>query len=111
MSSPAGELSIAPAGTGNCLHLMLSERRDALRQCLDCCAAEDSVVLLGTAVTWLARPANDLWPNAGKRLFFLSEDVQAHGLIHLVERQGLNQIDERGLVELVLRHRHCLSWK
>lgn len=64
---------------------------------------------MDAAVTLLTGPA----PGSACAVEFccLEADVRAHGLSELVSGSPWKQITDLELVERVVRHRHCLSWK
>jgi sulfur transfer complex TusBCD TusB component (DsrH family) len=99
--------SAAPAPT--CVHLLLRAEGSVLQDCLASCSSGDCLVLMDAAVTLVAGPS----PKSAFRVEFccLEADVHAHGLRGLVSGSPWKQITDLELVERVVRHRHCLSWK
>jgi len=111
MSSLSRLEPMAATPENTCLHLVLRCSGDVLDECLACIGEGDSVVLMDTAVSALARPGGNNWLPAGVRMYCLEADLRAHGLGKSPGIQGVERVDDRGLVELVCRHGHCLSWK
>jgi sulfur relay protein TusB/DsrH len=95
----------------SCLHLVMNANPAVLEECKASCGVADSIVLLNTAVTLLAGPAALEQAELPVPMFCLAADVQAHGLADCCSRRGVPLLDDRGLVGLVCRYRHCLSWK
>jgi len=95
----------------DCLHLLLRSSAAALESCLAVAGPGDSIVLLGTAVFLLIEPG--VWPESGQipRVFLHSADIKAHGLDRFEQIAEFPTVSEQELVDLVCRHRHCLSWK
>lgn len=94
-----------------CLHLVMNAHRGTLTDCLACCGPEDTVVLLSSAVDWLARPLALPEIATTTKVCCLAADTRAHGLQDLPSALGLAVIDDHELVRLVCSHRHCMSWK
>lgn len=110
--SPVSQTEAVPTTAEyTCLHLILRSSGNALDECLACIGEGDSVVLMDTAVSALARPGAGRWLSAGVRMYCLEADLLAHGLGKAPGIQGVERVDDRGLVELICRHGHCLSWK
>lgn len=101
-------------GDGNiesCLHLVMNANPLALDECKASCGVADSIVLMNTAVTLLAGPGSLEQAELPVPMFCLAADVQAHGLVDFFTQRDVPLLDDQGLVSLVCRHRHCLSWK
>lgn len=96
---------------GKCLHLVMSSSESALADCMACSQSGDTILLMNTAVTWLIRPAVLRRVRDAVVVCCLDADVYAHGLGALVNASSMNCVNDRGLVDLVCRHQHCLSWK
>jgi len=94
-----------------CLHLVLRSSGEVMDECLACIGKGDSIVLMDTAVSALARPGGNRWLSAGVRVYCLNADLLAHGLGNSSGNPGVEEIDDLGLVQLVCLHGHCLSWK
>lgn len=94
-----------------CLHLVMSASREALADCLDCCGPGDTIVLMDTAVTLMAGPLAPGPAAHSTPVCCLAADIRAQGLQDVLAGAGASVIDDHGLVRLVCRHRHCLSWK
>lgn len=111
MNSVSRDKAAAVTPEKTCLHLVLRASGEVLDDCLACSGKGDSIVLLDTAVTLLALPGAGRWSSTGGTLYFLEADLLAHGLGQLAGNPGLVRLDDMGLVQLVCRHDHCLSWK
>lgn len=98
------------AETG-CVHLVMTASAGAIRDCMGCCSPEDVVVLMNSAVLWLAGPEASGPEPPDHRLYCLEPDALAHGVEGLVAGRGVQLISEKELVRQICRHRHCLSWK
>lgn len=96
---------------GKCLHLVMSSGESALEDCMACSQAGDTILLMNTAVTWLIRPSALHQVGEAVEVCCLDADVRAHGLGAVVNAGSMNCVNDRGLVDLVCRHQHCLSWK
>jgi len=96
---------------GASLHLLLRCSLPAWHACQAAMAPGDSMVLMGTSVLWLLEPDPFLPTEKGVKIHVHSADLAAHGLLHLPVAAGMIAVDDKGLVELVCRHRQCLSWK
>lgn len=81
-----------------CLHLISSE--DALAECLEIAAAEDSLLLLGRAA---AAADTDI----GRQLLVLSEDVPGG----VSPADSVTLIDYEAFVELTVRHQPIVTWR
>ena len=102
---------VATSPENTCLHLILRSSANVLDECLACIGEGDSIVLMDTAVSALARPGGNRWLPAGVRMYCLEADLLAHGLGKSPGMEGVERVDDLRLVELVCRHGHCLSWK
>jgi len=111
MSSVSQLKPVATTPENTCLHLILRSGGDVMDECLACIDNGDSIVLMDTAVSAVARPAGNRWLSAGVRVYCLEADLLAHGLGLPTGNQGIERVDDLGLVRLVCRHGHCLSWK
>ena len=111
MSSVSRLESAASRPENTCLHLILRSSGDVLDECLACIGKDDCIVLMDMAVDAVARPGGNSWLTAGVRVYCLEADMLAHGLGKLPGIEGMERVDDLGLVELVCRHGHCLSWK
>jgi len=99
----------AAAHAPNCLHLVLRPQLSVLMECLAGCDSGDCVVLMDAAVTLAAvAPPNSKF---SVELCCLEADARAHGLDRVVASTSWTLITDRELVERVVRHLHCLSWK
>ncbi|MSQ98411.1 MAG: hypothetical protein EXR85_03815 [Xanthomonadales bacterium] len=111
MSSVSQLEPVATTPENTCLHLILRSSGDVMDECLACIGKGDCIVLMDAAVSALARPGVNRWLSAGVRVYCLEADLLAHGLGKSPGVQGVERVDDLGLVELVCRHGHCLSWK
>ena len=93
------------------LHLLLSADPRAWRDCSAACTAQDCVVLLGEAV--LLMPGVDRESGAGFdcRLAVSGPDAEARGLTADMAADGVDFVDDPGLVTLVATYDRCLSWR
>jgi sulfur relay protein TusB/DsrH len=104
---PAAAVTQAAA----CLHLVLRSSGELLDECMAWTGANDSIVLLDTAVNLLARPDLATWFPADVPVYCHEADLLAQGLGKVANFPGIAPVDDLGLIELVCRHGHCLSWK
>lgn len=111
MSSATHPEEIATTPQDRCLHLILRSSGDVMDDCLPCIGRGDCIVLMDTAVNELARPGGNRWLAAGVPVYCLEADLLAHGLVQAAVNSGMERVDDLGLVQLVCRHVHCLSWK
>ena len=95
----------------SCLHLVLRDSKRALETCLKAVAPGDEVVLMSSAVLFLAESEIPPLSDLSCDVFLHLADVEAHGLVTMADARAFMQINDRQLVDLVCRHRHCLSWK
>ena len=108
----AAEMKRAEAeSVKGCLHLVMKASRETLKDCLDCCAPGDAIVLMNTAVTLMAGPLGMNSSPGSPPVYCLAADLQAQGMQGALPGSGATLIDGQDLVHLVCRHRHCLSWK
>ena len=98
----------APKSDG-CLHLVLRPQAALLENCLAFCAENDTVVLMDAAVMLIGGVTPLL--EFPVELCCLEADVRARGLEMLVPAAPWIVISDHGLVDRVVRHKHCLSWK
>jgi sulfur relay protein TusB/DsrH len=96
---------------GNCLHLVMSFSDAALADCQACSQDGDTIVLMDTAVIHLTGRPLLISTSTGVAVRCLDADVRAHGLGVVVQELDMTCVDDSGLVELVRKHKHCLSWK
>lgn len=94
-----------------CLHLVLRPSGELLDECMSCMGANDSIVLLDTAVNLLARPDLATWFPADVPVYCHEADLLAQGLGQPANFPGIASVDDMGLIKLVCQHGHCLSWK
>jgi len=111
MSSVSLLEPVATNAEHTCLHLILRSNGEVMDECLACIGKGDSIVLMNAAVSALAMPGGNRWLSAGVRVYCVEADLLAHGLGKSPGIQGMERVDDLGLVELVCLHGHCLSWK
>jgi sulfur relay protein TusB/DsrH len=83
----------------------------ALADCQASSQEGDTIVLMDTAVIFLTGRPLLISTSPGVAVRCHDADVCAHGLGVVVQELGMTRVDDSGLVELVRRHQHCLSWK
>ena len=83
----------------------------ALGECLRVCGEQAVIILIEDAVN--AALANTEWAlslkSAGHSVFVLREDLEARGLIALIDR-SFNVVDYAGFVQLCCEHTPIVSW-
>jgi sulfur relay protein TusB/DsrH len=94
-----------------CLHLVLRSGGELLDECMACAGANDSIVLLDTAVNVLARPDLARWFPPLVPVYCRAADLLAQGFGQSSDCPGVEVVDDQEWIGLVCRHGHCLSWK
>jgi sulfur relay protein TusB/DsrH len=94
-----------------CLHLVLRSGGELLDECMACAGANDSIMLLDTAVNVLARPDLARWFPAAVPVYCHKADMLAQGLGQSADYPGVEVVDDLEWITLVCQHGHCLSWK
>ena len=97
------------------LHLLLTAEKEHWRDCLRCCKATDTVVLLDAAVMGLTWPGGDVLDDFPCAVVASRPDVEAR----IGEASGLPQtgdeevrrISDDELVGLFEAFPQCLSWR
>lgn len=93
------------------LHFLLSADPRAWRDCSAACADEDCVVLLGEAVLLMPGVGRDSRHGIDCRLAISGPDAEARGLSADMAADGVDFLDDPGLVALIECYDRCLSWR
>lgn len=98
-----------------CLHLVMSNTRQGLEDCLAQCGSDDSILLLAGGVEHIALINNysleGLKKVSGKAsVYALQADIAARALQDNAALIKIKLVDEEVWVDLIKAHLHTLTW-
>jgi sulfur relay protein TusB/DsrH len=107
----------SPARDKTCLHLVVRSCREALDNCLSQCVKGDVLLFLDDGVVNVTSLLANPGPHAPQDsawaadVRFSAVDLEARGLSGLAQAAGVIALPDADIVELVLSHEFCLTWK